>query len=80
LKNGFNLVSQILKNYIMLVYCKEELQEQLNELRAQKQNLQQNRLAKLKKFSENQSENKNTSIENLDCKIEILEGKINKLF
>jgi hypothetical protein len=64
----------------MLVYCKEELQEQLNELRLEKEKLQQNRVAKLKKYSENQIESKNTSIENLDCKIEILEGKISKLF
>ncbi len=64
----------------MLVYCKEELQEQLNELRLEKEKLQQNRVAKLKKFSENQIESKNTSIENLDCKIEILEGQISKLF
>ena len=64
----------------MLVYCKEELQEQLNELRLEKEKLQQNRVAKLKKYSENQIESKNTSIENLDCKIEILEDKISKLF
>ncbi len=69
-----------LKILVMLVYCKEELQEQLNELRLEKEKLQQNRVAKLKKFSENQIESKNTSIENLDCKIEILEGKISKLF
>lgn len=71
---------QTLKKLIMLVYCKEELQEQLNELRLEKQKLQQNRVAKLKKFSESQSENKIESLENLDCKIETLENKIKKLF
>jgi hypothetical protein len=60
------------------VFTKEELQEQLKELKQQKSAIRNKRVDALKKFSKGQ--NGACDIQDIDCQIETIQDKIEKLF
>lgn len=59
------------------VFTKEELQEQLKELKQQKSAIQNKRVNALKKFSNGQ---KGLNVQDIECQIETIQDKIEKLF
>lgn len=60
------------------VFTKEELQEQLKELKQQRSAVQGQRVSALKKFSNGQTAPNN--VQDIDCQIENVQDKIKKLF
>jgi hypothetical protein len=66
------------------LYSKEELHQQLKELKEKRETIYDKRVSLIKSFKTKQKSPENvvkeTEIQNIDCKIESIQDKIKRLF